>query len=92
MSLLAKDFTAHRNPGLDHAFLATLTISSLEAELIAYEKELAYGSTVYLAQGDFTALKRLAPCQILVSFQTYVRGHRVAVFRIKDETLSNDSD
>lgn len=84
-----RDFTAKRNPGLSHAFLATVEVSSLGAELIAYDKSIEFESRSYSVQGDMVALKRLAPCDILVSFQTYVNGEQVAVFRIK-ETPTNE--
>lgn len=79
-----KEFTARRNEGLTHATLETIQISELYAELIRHERTLGFDGTWYDAQGDFTALIRCAPCEILVSFQSYKDGSNVAVFRIKD--------
>lgn len=84
MSTKIKDFTARRNPGLKLAFLDTLYISSMHAELMRYEKMLPYGGHNYEVQGDIIALCKLAPCQILVSFQSYKTGEKIAVFKIKD--------
>lgn len=88
-----KDFTAHRNPGLDHAFLAAESVSSLQAELLHHERTLSYGGKIYKAQGDFIALRRLAPCDILISYQVYRNGEDIAVFRIKateNEIVQNE--